>query len=114
MKKLLLLPLLFLTSMANAAWLDTQGKVTRLITYAGHDTIPVTLDTAGTDVSECSNKADFVISQSISPEGRARMYAYLLAAKTTGSLVTLSYNHQNSCEPWDANPAAYRKIMRLQ
>ncbi len=100
--------------MANAVWLDTKGKVTRLITYADHDTIIVTLDKAGTDVTACLNKSDFVISQSISAEGRARMYAYLLAAKTTGSLVTISYNHQNGCEAWDTNPAIYRKIMRLQ
>ncbi len=114
MKYMILVVLLTLSTTSNARWLDVSGNVTHLVTYAHNETILVTLDNTGNDVLECSNKVTFAISKTMSPEGRSRMYSLLLAAKTSGSRVTVSYNDVGNCEPWDANPNAYRKITRLK
>jgi len=114
MKFLVFLIGLILSAYSNAAWIDTSGKVTSIITYAHTDTIIVNISAVGTDVTECSNKASFVISKSIGSEARTRMYSMLLSAQATGRTVVLAYNNTGGCEPWDANANAYRKIVRLR
>lgn len=107
-----LMPLL--SSDVFAYWIDTKGKVTSIITYAHTDTILIKLDAAGTEVPECSNKTDFAISKSV-PEGRrSRMYAFLLAAKMSGTPVIVSFNHEGHCEHWDSKTSVYRSIQRLR
>jgi len=103
-----------LSTSANAVWLNSTGKITGIITYAGKETILINISASGADVEECLNKNTFAISSSISPEARARMYSMLLSAQATGRNVTVSYNDVGSCEPWDSNSSVYRKIVRLQ
>lgn len=98
---------------SNAVWLNTTGKVSNIVTYGGTETVLVNLSAKGTAVPECSNTSTFAISRSISPEQRARMFAILLAAKSSDRHVTVSYSDVGSCEPWDSNTNAYRKITRL-
>lgn len=105
---------LFLSQSVCAYWVDVSGKVSSIITYAHTDTILVKLDASGSDVSECSNRTDFALSKSIPEERRAKMYSFLLAAKISGTPVTVSFNHSGSCEPWDANSSVYRIIARLR
>jgi len=114
MKYLITLVLLCMSTFSNAAWINVSGKITNLSTYANTETILVTLDNHGRNIEECSNKTTFAISNSISAEARARMYANLLAAKTAKNTVTIAYSEVGSCEPWDSNPSGYRKILRLQ
>ncbi|TRY28671.1 DUF5992 family protein [Aliiglaciecola sp. M165] len=114
MKKALFLLLFSFSEYSDAAWLNTTGTVSDVITYASTETVLVVLSSNGAPVEECSNTTTFAISKSISEEARARMFSILLAAKTTGSSVTLSYNDVGGCEPWDANSSAYRKITRLR
>lgn len=104
----------FLSNDAFAYWMDAKGKVTSIITYAHTDTILVKLDVSGTEVPECSNKSDFAISKSIPEDRRAKMYALLLAAKMSGTPVTVSFNHSGECEPWDSKTSVYRTIKRLR
>lgn len=113
MKSLVFIFFVLLSFPSHAVWLNSSGEVTSIITYAGKDTVLVNLSTAGTAVQECASTATFAISSTLSAEQRARMFAILLAAKTAGSKVTISYNDVGSCEPWDSNPNAYRKIIRL-
>lgn len=110
----LFISLLVVSNATFAAWIDVSGNVTSIVTYGHRETILVSLSSAGAEVGGCMNKTGFAISQTMSPEGRARMYAMLLAAKTTDTPVTISYNDVGNCEPWDANQAVYRKITRLR
>ncbi|TDF39834.1 hypothetical protein EYS14_10080 [Alteromonadaceae bacterium M269] len=105
---------LFLPLPSFAAWLNTSGKVTSLVTYATTNTILVGLSVDGADVAQCSNKTTFAISKDIDAEARARMYALLLAAKTADTTVVVSYQDAGGCEPWSSNPSVYRRIVRLQ
>jgi len=114
MKLLIALFLLIPSQQSLASWLDTSGKVTQLVTYMHNETILVTLSASGAKVAECSNTQTFAISASMSAEGRSRMYAMLLSAQTTGRTITVSYNESGSCEAWDANQNAYRRIVRLR
>lgn len=114
MKYCLLLLALFSVSSFSAYWIDTAGKVTAIITYAGTETILVTLSNHGTDVAECASKTTFAVSKSISAEARSRMYAMLLSAQATGRNITVSYSNIGGCEPYGANANAYRKIARLR
>lgn len=95
-------------------WIDTTGKVLSIATYATKETILVYLDNNGQDVTECSDKQAFAISNTLSSEGRARMYSMLLAAKTAGTPITVSYTNVGSCEAWGSNNSVYRRIMRLR
>ncbi|GAB1624081.1 hypothetical protein AAOGI_41310 [Agarivorans albus] len=97
-----------------AIWLDTQGKVTNLITYSGPETVLVQLSNTGAPVEGCSDKSTFAISSGISAEARARMYSMLLAARESGRVITVSYSDVGGCEPWGASPNVYRKIVRLR
>lgn len=104
----------FLSSSVYAYWIDASGKVASIIHYAHTDTILVKLDVPGAEVLDCSSKTDFAISKSIPEERRSKMYSFLLAAKMSGTPVTLSFSHSGSCEPWDSNPSVYRMITRLR
>ncbi|MDO6708529.1 hypothetical protein [Photobacterium sp. 1_MG-2023] len=111
---LCLMTLIFTSSAwAKEYWIDTSGKVFQIATYATTETILVYLDTSGSDVAECSDKQAFAISNTLSSEARSRMYSMLLAAKTAGTPVTVSYTNVGSCEVWGTNNSAYRRIMRL-
>lgn len=114
MKNLLLLFMSICPFFATSAWISTTSKVVDIVTYAHTETVLVTLSDPGSTVQECSSKVTFAIGSAVSPEGRARMYSLLLTAKTTNSNVTVSYSDVGNCEPWDANPTAYRKIVRLR
>lgn len=120
MIKMVLTVGLFLLSVGvHAGWLSTKGKVQSLVTYASHETVLVTLEDEqgeiipGNGITDCTNKQSFAISRDISTEARARMYAALLAAKTAGTYVTISYSDAGGCEPWDASANVYRKVVRL-
>ena len=114
MKSVFLVSLLLLMPLESyAAWITASGKVTDLYTYASRETVLVKLDVNGADVAECSNKTFFAISKDISEEARARMYSTLLAAKVSGSTVSLAFNDVGGCEPWDSNPSVYRVITRI-
>jgi len=112
----LLAALLFLivSQKSVAAWLDTSGKVTGIVTYMGKETILVTLSSPGVNVVECLSTNTFAISSAMSAEGRSRMYAMLLSAQATGRNITVSYNEAGSCEAWGANQNVYRRIVRLR
>ena len=113
--KILLTSFLLCWSVSSyASWTDTGGQVVSLVTYAHTNTILVTLSKDGTDVEACSNKKTFAISKDIGEEQRTRMYSMLLAAQAVGRDVVVSYNRVGNCEPWDANPSGYRKIVRLR
>jgi hypothetical protein len=112
--KWILVVFLFLPQGVYAYWVDASGKVTSIVTYAHTDTILVKLEVSGTEVAECSNKSEFAISKSVPDERRSKMYALLLAAKMSGTPVTVSYSHSGSCEPWDSNSSVYRMITRLR
>lgn len=112
--KWILFVFLFLSKGVYAYWVDASGKVTSIITYAHTDTILVKLEVAGTEVPECDNKSDFAISKSVPEERRSKMYALLLAAKMSGTPVTVSFSHSGNCEPWDSNSSVYRMITRLR
>jgi hypothetical protein len=99
--------------LANAAWLNTSGTVDRITTYYHRETVLIRLSSNGVDVPACSNNTTFAISKDISPEARARMFAMLLSAQATGREVTVTYSDAGSCESWDSNPSAYRRILRL-
>ncbi|WP_096087865.1 hypothetical protein [Agaribacterium haliotis] len=115
MKFVFALMLFLLPCLANAYWLEASGEVASLNIYASNNTILVNLkDVDGDDVDECANKTTFAVSKSLEPEARARMYAYLLAAKTAGARVTLAFNHEGGCEPWGSKSDVYRKIQRLR
>jgi hypothetical protein len=113
-KKIAFFALLLMSASSHAVWLNTAGKVTHIITYAGRETILVNISSDGSPVAECSNKTTFAISASISEEARARMYAMLLSAQATGRDVVLSYNDVGGCEPWGSNASVYRKIVRMR
>ncbi len=100
-------------SVHAAEWINVTGEVVGLTTYARTNTILVTLDSEGAEVAECSNRSTFAISKDDVPEARSRMYSMLLAAKTAEKKVVLTYQNIDGCEPWDSNPTAYRKILRL-
>jgi len=87
--------------------------VKNISTYSSTETILVNLDSHGTAVEDCTNTTTFAISKTISSEARARMYALLLAAKSSNSSVTIAFNDVGNCEPWDANQNAYRIITRI-
>lgn len=112
----LLVVLFFLTASQDsvAAWLNTSGKVTGIVTYMRSETILVTLSSSGTNVAECSSTVTFAISSSMSTEGRSRMYAMLLSAQATGRTIIVSYNEAGSCEAWGATQNVYRRIVRLR
>lgn len=112
--KWILFVFLFLSQGVYAYWIDASGKVTSIITYAHTDTILIKLEVAGTEVPECGNKSDFAISKSVPEERRSKMYALLLAAKMSGTPVTVSFSHSGNCEPWDSNSSVYRMITRLR
>lgn len=95
-------------------WVDTTGKVLNIATYANTETVLVFLDNNGQDVAECSNKQAYAISNTLSSEARSRMYSMLLAAKTAGTPITVSYTNVGSCEAWDSNNSVFRRIMRLR
>jgi hypothetical protein len=113
MKTIALAALLFVTTSVNAVWINATGKVEEVWTYATNNTVLVKLSVAGRDVEECSNKTMFAISKGITEEARSRMYSMLLSAQSKGNLVTVSFNDVGSCESWDADPAAFRKIYRV-
>lgn len=118
MKKLIIL--LFCVFCSTGAfsdekkWIDTQGKVKKLSTYAHTETVLVYLDNPGQSISQCTDTTAFAISHSISSEARSRMFSLLLAAKAAGTPVTVSYLNTGDCEPWDASTSAYRKITRIR
>ncbi|MEI8594390.1 hypothetical protein [Photobacterium sp. Hal280] len=115
-KHILILIALCLSSNAFSSeyWIDTTGKVLNIATYAATETILVFLDNNGQDVAECSDKHVFAISNTLSSEARSRMYSMLLAAKTAGTSITVSYTNVGSCEAWDSNNSVFRRIMRLR
>lgn len=114
MKLLTFVLLLTVSSSSFSAWLDTEGHVVQIATYADKNTILVTLTNHGTDVTACSSKSIFAISSAISEESRARMFSMLLAAQASGREVVVSYNDVGGCEPWGASENVYRKIVRLK
>ncbi|MEM9101700.1 MAG: hypothetical protein AAGB12_05200 [Pseudomonadota bacterium] len=114
MKKLLPLFLILFSTNTFARWLDTSGTVTSITTYAGTETILVSISSEGTDIEECSNSTAFAISASLSSEARARMYAMLLAAQASNRTVVISYNDVGGCEPWDGAQNVFRQIVRLR
>ncbi|WP_233054398.1 hypothetical protein [Motilimonas cestriensis] len=87
-----------LCASAHAAWIDTKGTVKHIITYAHTNTVLVELSHAGADVTACSNKSTFAISNAIQAEARSRMYALFLAAQASGREVVVSYNNTGGCE----------------
>ena len=103
-----------LSATSLASWLDTSGKIVSIVIYPHTETILVSLDSSGVDVSACSSKSNFAISADISLEARTRMYSMLLAAQASGRNVVISYSDVGNCEPWGANTNAYRKITRLR
>ncbi len=106
--------LLMFSLHSEARWLDVSGKVLYLVTYANTNTILVTLDQQGSDVSECSSKDTFAISRGLDPEARSRMYSLLLAAKVSDTPVVISFNEVGNCESWSSTQNVYRKITRLR
>ena len=114
MKKIIIFTLLFTPLNSFAAWINTSGTVVDIVTYGHTNTILVNLSSNGTVVGECSNNASFAISKDIDEEARSRMYSMLLAEKAANQQVTVSYNDDRGCEPWDATPKAFRKIVRLR
>ncbi len=114
MKRLIATLMLLCISFASqAVWLNTSGKVTGITTYAGRDTVLITLDSPGTTVSECASDSVFAIGHDYSAEQRARMYAMFLAAQASDRRVTVSYNDTGNCEPWGSTPSVYRRIVRM-
>lgn len=114
MKYLLGATLLIFSSVSQASWIEASGKVTSLMTYSSTETVLVTLTSEGSPVEQCSNTTTFAISKSASEESRSRMFAMLLTAKTAGTTVAVAFNSSGGCEPWGANPEAYRIIKRLR
>lgn len=116
MKKFILAGLVGLMSFGVSAltWVSVSGKVTSITTYASTNTILVTLDKPGPSVSACGSQTVFAISKDLTSEARGRMYSHLLTAKASGSNVTISFQDVGGCEPWNSNPNAYRKIVRLR
>ena len=109
--KYILTLLIFLTVNTHAAsWVSSTGTVKVLATYAHTETIIVEISDDDIGVGTCSNKKAFAISDSMSPEGRARMYSMLLAAQASGRKVTLSYLNEGGCESWFSTHDVYRKI----
>ncbi len=115
MKKIFLgLLLSVATGSANAAWIETAGEVTSIMTYSTTNTILVNLSSQGAPVKACSNTSTFAIPKSTSAESRARMYSMVLAAKTAGTQITVAYDENGGCEPWGSNTSAYRIIKRMR
>ena len=106
--------MLFVTVNSHAAWIEASGTVNNIMTYSTTNTVLVNLSSNGASVDECSNSSTFAISKSASEEARERMFAMLLAAKTTGTKVTVAYNDVGGCEPWGASPNVYRTITRMR
>lgn len=114
MRLFILIFIVFYSFSVKAVWLDVSGKVETLTTYATNNTVIVRISQDGLPVEECSNTTHFAISRDISAEARARMYSALLAAKTAGTNIVISYNDVGNCESWGSNPGAYRRITRLR
>ncbi|MDO6528192.1 hypothetical protein Q4519_21230 [Motilimonas sp. 1_MG-2023] len=81
---------------AHAAWIDTKGTVKHIITYAHTNTVLVELSHAGADVTACSNKSTFAISNAIQAEVRGNtgqaLYCFISGLKglATSSVYTKS------------------------
>ena len=114
MKHYLFWTLLLASVASKAAWIEASGKVNSIAIYSSTETILVTLNSHGAPVTGCSNTSAFAVSNSMSPEGRARMYAMLLAAKTAGTVITVAYDELGGCEPWGSNQSVYRIIRRMR
>lgn len=102
----------FLPSLGWAGWLNTSGKVVNMNFYFKTDTVLVKLDKPGVS-NDCSSLEYFAIDGGMPAERRQQMISALLSAKAMGQPVTIAYNEVDDCVAYDANPKAYRRIVRV-
>ena len=118
--RFLILVALTLVSGQALAWHTSGGQVKDINVYSGTDAVLVTLVNPttgemvnGADVTQCSNKTTFAISNTISPERRSQMLSLLLMAKASGRPVRLSYSTSGGCVAYGAGSSVYRGIVRI-
>ncbi|WP_054114254.1 hypothetical protein [Marinagarivorans algicola] len=118
--RVILILIVMMSSTQAFAWHTSTGKVKNINFYSATDVILVSLihsttgePVEGADVTACTNKTTFAISQSIPAERRSQMLSALLMAKASGRSVSFSYSSAGGCVPYGTGSSVYRGIVRL-
>lgn len=108
----IIIALLIIPVMSQAAWVTVHSKIDKIITYADRDYILLTIEDTSFTIPEPCNTRTFAISPNVPDNRRNQVLSTLLAAQAQKVDVSLTFS-DSDCVPWTTESTQCLRLIRV-